>query len=172
MTPRVAALWREAAEHLRTIGTLDETRRRVQLELADITRQLVAAGVKPDPDTRVATDHGTVQLAPGPVTRRRTVDTLWLDTHFEDLPPEVRELCTVEDTLTVDMAAVDFDDVQVLEGIADRAGGRRVVRRRWPTVRDLEHRLPREVASVAVVGQERGDPFLVLDAGVVKVASA
>lgn len=82
---------------------------------------------------------------------------------------DVRGMCTVTDTVTIDMATVDFDDVQTLEGIVERAGGRREVRRRWPTVRDLEHRLPANVRDEAIVRQERGTPVLILDAGGVKV---
>lgn len=169
MSVDATTLWREIAADLHTLGALDETRRRVERDLQAKRDMLLEAGVNPDTDRQVVTDHGTVTLAPGPVTRRRGVDTMYLDVHYEDLPADVRGMCTVTDTVTIDMGAVDFDDVQVLEGIVDRAGGRRDVRRRWPTVRDLEHRLPDGVRDEAIVGQERGTPILILDAGGVKV---
>ena len=163
------SLWRQAAGHLHMLGTLDETRRRIERELQEVRDQLVAAGEPIDQDREIVTEHGTVRLAPGPVTRRRSVDTLYLDTHFEDLPKQVRELCEVKETVTVNISDVDFTDVDTLLGIASRSGAE--VRRRnvWPTVRELERNLPADVAVNAVIQQERSAPILVLDAGVVEV---
>jgi hypothetical protein len=68
-----SGLWRLIAADLHTLGALDETRRRVERDLQAKRDALLEAGVNPDTGRQVVTDHGTVTLAPGPVTRRRGV---------------------------------------------------------------------------------------------------
>ena len=82
---------------------------------------------------------------------------------------QVRELCEVKETVTIEVANVDFTDVDVLLGIASRSGAEVKRRNVWPTVRELERNLPADVAVNAVIQQERSAPILVLDAGVVEV---
>lgn len=125
--------------------------------LEEVRDQLIAAGAKVEDVFDV--EGGQVRLEPGRVTARRSVDTEWLDDHFEDLPADVRAMCDVHETATVDRSQVSeraWDELVAAAGKVDKKSV-------WPKVSDLEKRLPPEVAEHAITRQVRDKPVLVFE---------
>ena len=125
--------------------------------LEELRDEMVEAGARAE-DTWDVTD-GELKLEPGRVTVRRGVKTDWLDDHFEDLPADVRGLCDVVQTATVDFNALTSRQIDELV----EAGAEFRTRNKWPKVSDLEERLPPEIAREAITEQKRDKPVLVFE---------
>lgn len=166
---RLKMLMAKAAELLVLKGTLLEALEQQEERLRAVRDEI--AGMRVPAGKEFQVQNGVVRVEQGKVTGRRSVNTVWLDEHFEDLPPEVRALCDLRESLVIDVAAVDFDDVEVLDGIAARAGGERRSARVWPKVGDLEALLPAELVASAITAQERGPIRLVFEEKGVSVSS-
>lgn len=126
--------------------------------LEEVRDQLIDAGAEVEDVFDV--DGGEIRLEPGRVTARRSVDTRWLDEHFEDLPAEVRELVDVKETATVSIDhRVQASEIARLVEL----GAEFQKKNKWPKVSDLEERLPPEVAEHAITRQVRDKPVLVFE---------
>lgn len=127
-------------------------------ELEGLRDQIVADGGKAG-DVWDMEDGHVVRLERGAVKDRRGVKTDWLDDHFEDLPADVRRLCDIKETATVDVADLPAPVVFDLK----ECGVEFKTKHKWPNVGDLEERLPPEIAKQAITEQTREKPVLVFE---------